>query len=76
MRFMGIDYGDRRVGIAVSDPLGITAQGVATVQNRNKEKLMPELEKLIKEYNPEKIILGLPKNIKTFIYFLQQHQIW
>ena len=69
MRFMGIDYGDRRVGIAVSDPLGITAQGVATVQNRNKEKLMPELEKLIKEYNPEKIILGLPKNMDGTLGF-------
>lgn len=69
MRLMGIDYGDRRIGIAVSDPLGITAQGVATIQNRNKEKLMPEILKLLEEYNPEKIILGLPKNMDGTLGF-------
>lgn len=69
MRIMGIDYGDRRIGIAVSDLLGITAQGVATVQNRGKEKVKPELEKLLKEYNPEKIVLGLPKNMDGTLGF-------
>ncbi len=69
MRFMGIDYGDRRIGVAVSDPLGITAQGVKTVQNRRWEKLKPELESLIKEYNPKKIILGLPKNMDGSLGF-------
>ena len=63
MRIMGIDYGDRRIGVAVTDLLGITAQGVATVQNRGAEKVKIEFEKLLKEYNPEKIVLGLPKNM-------------
>ena len=69
MRIMGIDYGDRRIGVAVTDLLGITSQGVATVQNRGKEKVKAEFEKLLKEYNPEKIVLGLPKNMDGTLGF-------
>ena len=69
MRIMGIDYGDRRIGVAVTDLLGITAQGVATVQNRGTEKVKVEFEKLLKEYNPEKIVLGLPKNMDGTLGF-------
>lgn len=63
MRIMGIDYGDARVGIAISDPLGLTAQGVGTVKNKGAKKLMSELEELIKTYSPETIVIGLPKNM-------------
>lgn len=66
---MGIDYGDRRIGIAVSDPLGITAQGVKTVQNKGFEKIKTELLELLSLYNPEKIILGLPKNMDGTLGF-------
>ena len=69
MRIMGIDYGDRRIGVAVTDLLGITAQGVATVQNRGTEKVKIEFEKLLAEYNPEKIVLGLPKNMDGTLGF-------
>jgi len=69
MRILGIDYGDRRVGIAVTDPLGITAQGVGTVINRGLEKLMPEIEKIINQYNPESIVIGLPKNMDGTVGF-------
>ena len=69
MRIMGIDYGDRRIGIAVSDPLGITAQGVKTVQNKGFEKIKTELLELLSLYNPEKIILGLPKNMDGTLGF-------
>ena len=69
MRIMGIDYGDRRIGVAVTDLLGITAQGVATVQNRGAEKVKIEFEKLLREYNPEKIVLGLPKNMDGTLGF-------
>ena len=62
-RIMGIDYGDARVGVSVSDLLMLTAQGVKTIPNRGKEKLMAELEKLLKQYQPEKIIVGMPKNM-------------
>lgn len=63
MRILGIDYGDARIGVAVSDAMGWTAQGVGTVKNRGFEKTAPELDAIIKEYSPEKIILGLPKNM-------------
>lgn len=63
MRILGIDYGDSRVGVAVSDPLGFTAQGVKTIKNKNTKKLLAELSEIIKEYNPEKIVIGMPKNM-------------
>ena len=63
MRIMGIDYGDVRVGVAVSDALGITAQGVGTVRNKSSKQLLDELAALIDEYKPEKIVVGLPKNM-------------
>lgn len=63
MRILGIDYGDARVGIAVSDLLGITAQGVGTIKNKGRKFLMSELEKILNQYTPEKIVIGLPKNM-------------
>lgn len=63
MRIMGIDYGDSRVGVAVSDLLCITAQGVATVKHRGMEHLIEDILELIKEYKPDRIVLGLPKNM-------------
>ena len=63
MRILGIDYGDSRVGIAVSDPLGITAQGVTTLLNRVYDKMLESLLKIIDEYKVEKIVLGMPKNM-------------
>lgn len=69
MRILGIDFGDARVGIAVSDIMGWTAQGVGTVKNRGTEKLLAELEPILKEYLPEKIIIGLPKNMDGSLGF-------
>ena len=63
MRILGIDYGDSRVGVAVSDPLGITAQGVKTLKNKNIKKHLSELSLIIEEYHPEKIVIGMPKNM-------------
>lgn len=68
-RIMGIDYGDARVGIAVSDLLGITAQGVETIKNKNKTVLFDRLKELICEYDPETIIIGMPKNMDGSIGF-------
>ena len=53
MRILGIDYGDSRVGVAVSDPLGFTAQGVKTIKNKNTKKLLAELSEIIKEFDLE-----------------------
>lgn len=63
MRILGIDYGDARVGVAVTDPLGITAQGVCTIRNKGSKKLITELRNVINEYSPEEIVVGLPKNM-------------
>lgn len=62
-RIMGIDYGDARVGIAVSDLLGITAQGVETIKNTGKKALFSRLGELIEQYKPSVIVIGLPKNM-------------
>jgi putative holliday junction resolvase len=59
-RFLGLDVGSRRIGIAVSDPLGITAQGLPTLQRRNKRSDLAELERVIQEYSIKEIVIGLP----------------
>ena len=63
-RILGIDYGDVRVGVAISDLLGITAQGLDTlVINGDDRKLILELSNLIKEYNVKDVVIGYPKNM-------------
>lgn len=62
-RILGIDYGDARVGVAVSDPLGMMASGVGTIKNKGFKNLIAELEKIIEQYKPAKIVIGLPKNM-------------
>ena len=63
LRLMGIDFGDARVGVALSDPLGIMAQGYKTVQNDGTDSLYHELAAIIKEKEVTKIVIGLPKNM-------------
>lgn len=63
MRILGIDYGDARVGVAVSDLLGMTAQGVKTIKNTGIKHLLSELGEVLTEYKPEKVVIGLPKNM-------------
>jgi putative Holliday junction resolvase len=59
-RVLGLDVGSRRIGVAVSDLLGITAQGLATIQRRNKRTDLAALEKVINEHNVSEIVVGLP----------------
>jgi putative Holliday junction resolvase len=59
-RVLGLDVGSRRIGIAVSDPLGITAQGLETLQRRNKRTDLAALERVIREYGVREIVVGLP----------------
>jgi putative Holliday junction resolvase len=68
MRIMGLDFGSKTVGVAVSDPLGITAQGLEIVRRQSENKLrktLARIEELIKEYEVEKIVLGYPKNMNN-----------
>lgn len=60
-RLMGLDVGDRTIGVAVSDLLMITAQGVTTIKRTNIKNDINELKKIIDEYKVTKIVAGLPK---------------
>ena len=66
MRILGLDYGSKTVGTAVSDGLGLTAQALSTIERKEENKLrktLREIEALIAEYHAEQIVLGLPLNM-------------
>ena len=68
MRIIGLDFGSKTVGVAVSDELLITAEGIEIVRRKSENKLrqtLARIEELIKEYNVEKIVLGFPKNMNN-----------
>ena len=60
---MGLDVGTRRIGVAVSDLLGITAQGLETLQRRNKRYDFQHLARVIRDYHVTEIVVGLPKRL-------------
>ena len=69
-RIMGLDFGSKTVGVAVSDGLGITAQGVEIIRRESENKLRKtcaRIEELIREYHVVKIVLGYPKNMNNSI---------
>ena len=68
MRIIGLDYGSKTVGVAVSDPLGFTAQGVEIIRRKSENKMrqtLARIEELIAQYQVEEIVLGLPKNMNN-----------
>lgn len=68
MRIMGLDFGSKTVGVAVSDSLLITAQGLEIIQRKEENKLrrtLARIEELIEEYEVEEIVLGLPLNMNA-----------
>lgn len=67
MRTMGLDYGDRRIGVAVSDAFGWTAQGVGVVEKRRDERELIEIEQLVREHEVSEVVVGLPKNMNGTI---------
>ena len=70
MRIIGLDYGTKTVGVAVSDSLCITAQAVETITRKEENKrrqTLARIEALIDEYNVEEIVVGLPKNMNNTI---------
>ncbi|MBE5961562.1 MAG: Holliday junction resolvase RuvX [Lachnospiraceae bacterium] len=70
MRIMGLDYGSMTVGVAISDELMITAQGIEVIRRKQETKLRQtyqRIEELIKEYDVKKIVLGYPKNMNNTI---------
>lgn len=70
IRIMGLDFGSKTVGVAVSDPLGITAQGIEIVRRTSENKLrktLERIEELVTEYEVTEIVLGFPKNMNNTI---------
>ncbi|MGD9677240.1 MAG: Holliday junction resolvase RuvX [Vulcanibacillus sp.] len=67
MRIMGLDVGDKTIGVAVSDEFGWTAQGVGVIQRKELDYDLNQLAKIMDEYNVEEILLGLPKNMNGTI---------
>lgn len=70
MRIMGLDYGAKTVGVAVSDALGFTAQGIETITRKEENKLrrtLARIEEIIGGYGVEKIVLGFPKHMNNDI---------
>ena len=66
MRVLGIDFGDARIGIAVSDPFGQTAQGIKTIHWKNDINIpIEEIKNIVNEYNVDEIVVGMPKNLNN-----------
>ena len=68
MRIMGLDFGSKTVGVAISDSLLVTAQGIEIIRRKEENKLrqtLARIEELIQEYEVEEIVLGLPKNMNA-----------
>jgi putative Holliday junction resolvase len=60
MRILGLDYGSKRIGVAICDELGMTAQGLATITRKNRRHDLEEIAGFIKTYNVEEIVIGYP----------------
>ena len=63
MRILGIDYGDTRVGIAITDELEITAQGLETITHNNDKQILKRLEEIVNNYDVKIIVVGMPFNM-------------
>lgn len=64
MRILGIDYGDARVGLAITDSLGITAQGLETIDFKGNDKyLLKRLDEIFEQYEVDTIVVGMPYNM-------------
>lgn len=65
MRIMAIDYGDARTGVAVSDALGLLSGYTTVIQSWNRDKVVEELLRLVREHQVEELVLGYPKNMNN-----------
>jgi len=83
-RVLALDVGSKRIGVAVSDPLGITAQGLETIQRQNKRRDLETLRRLLSDYQVKEVVVGLPlrlsgaegtqsEKMRRFAVDLQEH---
>ena len=63
MRILGIDFGEKRIGLALSDPLGFTAQGLETLQRQNIKQVLSDIVEIVKKNEVREIVIGLPVNM-------------
>lgn len=63
MRILGLDIGTRTIGVSVSDPLGLTAQGITTIRRKNYRYDVEQVRKIYEEYGADTIVAGMPKNM-------------
>ena len=63
MRIMGLDVGSRTIGVAISDELGITAQGLKTISRKSSQDDLEEMTRIIHQFEVEKLVVGLPRNM-------------
>ena len=68
-RILAIDFGERRIGLAISDPLGITAQGLPTIDTKKTKDVISGIVKTIQERNVDKVVVGMPRNMDGSIGF-------
>lgn len=68
-RILAIDFGERRIGLAISDPLGITAQGLPTIDTRKTKDVFSHIKNLITEKRVVKVVVGMPRNMDGSIGF-------
>jgi len=68
-RIMAIDFGERRIGLAVSDPLGITAQGLPTIDTRKTKDVLSHIRAIIEDKQVTKIVVGMPRNMDGSVGF-------
>jgi putative Holliday junction resolvase len=67
MRIMGLDYGDKTIGVAVSDQFGWTAQGIEVIHRKTEALDLARLQAIMSEYEASEIVVGLPKNMNATI---------
>ena len=73
MRVICLDVGERRIGVAVTDPLDITAQGVETIWSKGLEKDVARVKEICAQFNTTRLLLGLPRNMDGSEGFQAQH---
>lgn len=66
-RILGLDIGTKRIGVAISDPLGITAQPLMTIERESKKKDLEAIEALLDQYQVRKVVVGMPFNMNGTI---------
>lgn len=69
LRILAIDFGERRIGLAISDPLGITAQGLPTIDTRKTKDFLSFIQNVIQEKKVSKVVVGMPRNMDGSIGF-------